>query len=648
MGSTDTDYEGPPFQKVGSVRPSQMTHTYGVGAVVELPHLSVVTRAHDTWKEKSRDQEVMRTVAEPRLLAAVRHELGPSVQTLRVPPRRAESPGTNPRKDPANWVGIWGWTFPRWLRCNRCNLLAHVDTRVFDWELDAFRPHDAGYFHKGCGGYTIRATPVRVAAACRAGHLDDFPWKEWAHRKVGYQCPAGRPNLELIDKGYAERATDMEVSCTTCGANASVELAFRNRDLMPTCRGFFAHTSQWDPRGCDETASAIMVGASNLWFPVRRTVLSIPGPLDDAEQFVGEHWERLSKAESFDQLDQMADADSFAAYPPLVDTGVDLTDIWKVLEQRRAEQVTEDDEDEETEAPDLLLPEWEMFTTRDDIDNPTFRMRNAGVPDTVFHAAKFRETRRLTRLREVVGLIGFTRIDALDSEEATGAVQRAPLTRLKNTKHGWKERPQWIPVSESLGEGVLILLNEDSVAGWERDAEASERMEGLRRAHRSWRHQRNLNPDTHMPSARFVLLHTLAHLLIHELALDAGYNTASIRERIYARTSEVPGGPMAGVLLYTSAPDAEGTLGGLVALGHDDRLGPLIDDALRHGQVCSTDPFCAEHHATAEEAAMHGAACLSCQFLPETSCGSANRYLDRTMVVPTLAEPDLAFFSWTD
>ena len=30
---------------------------------------------------------------------------------------------------------------------------------------------------------------------------------------------------------------------------------------------------------------------------------------------------------------------------------------------------------------------------------------------------------------------------------------------------------------------------------------------------------------------------------------------------------------MAGVLIYTAAPDSEGTLGGLCALGRPDRLG---------------------------------------------------------------------------
>src|SRR5437868_9698842 len=91
---------------------------------------------------------------------------------------------------------------------------------------------------------------------------------------------------------------------------------------------------------------------------------------------------------------------------------------------------------------------------------------------------------------------------------------------------------------------------------------------------------------------RYVLLHTFAHAAIRELALECGYSAAGIAERIYARGGERP---MAGVLLYTAAPDSEGTLGGLVSLGRRDRLGPLIGQALDAARLCSSDPLCAEH-----------------------------------------------------
>ena len=53
------------------------------------------------------------------------------------------------------------------------------------------------------------------------------------------------------------------------------------------------------------------------------------------------------------------------------------------------------------------------------------------------------------------------------------------------------------------------------------------------------------------------------------LALECGYGAASLRERIYARDDDGTGEPMAGVLIYTAAPDSEGTLGGLVRMVGD-------------------------------------------------------------------------------
>jgi hypothetical protein len=144
--------------------------------------------------------------------------------------------------------------------------------------------------------------------------------------------------------------------------------------------------------------------------------------------------------------------------------------------------------------------------------------------------------------------------------------------------------------------------------------------------------------------ARYVLLHSFAHALLRELALECGYTASSIRERLYATGED--GDDMAGVLLYTAAPDSEGTLGGLVSLGEQEHLGPLLRQALERAQLCSSDPLCAEHDPRTDSS-VHLAACHACQFASETSCEHGNRFLDRTTLVPTLARDDLAYFPAT-
>jgi hypothetical protein len=94
---------------------------------------------------------------------------------------------------------------------------------------------------------------------------------------------------------------------------------------------------------------------------------------------------------------------------------------------------------------------------------------------------------------------------------------------------------------------------------------------------------------------------------------------------------------MAGILIYTAAPDSEGTLGGLVDLGNPAFLGRHLQQALESMRVCASDPLCSEHAPSSDGRGIHGACCHACLFAPETSCERGNRYLDRSVLVGTFA-----------
>ena len=123
-------------------------------------------------------------------------------------------------------------------------------------------------------------------------------------------------------------------------------------------------------------------------------------------------------------------------------------------------------------------------------------------------------------------------------------------------------------------------------------------------------------------------MHTLSHLLIRTIALECGYSSASLSERIYS----APG--RAGILIYTAVPDAEGTLGGLVSLAEQEPLTRIMRRALRDARRCSSDPLCAERLPKYPADFLHGAACHACLFVSETTCERGNRFLDRRFVVP--------------
>lgn len=146
----------------------------------------------------------------------------------------------------------------------------------------------------------------------------------------------------------------------------------------------------------------------------------------------------------------------------------------------------------------------------------------------------------------------------------------------------------------------------------------------------------------------YILLHSFSHALMRQLVLECGYTAASIRERLYWSQPGHDTEPMAGVLLYTAAPDSEGTLGGLVSLGRPKVMGRHIAQALEMMRLCASDPLCAEHAPPPDGATLHGASCHACLFGPETSCERSNKYLDRSVLVVTLEKSDLSFFPEKD
>jgi len=186
---------------------------------------------------------------------------------------------------------------------------------------------------------------------------------------------------------------------------------------------------------------------------------------------------------------------------------------------------------------------------------------------------------------------------------------------------------------------VFLELREEAVAAWVDRIGDHSRIETLRAAYWRWAANRDQQVNPNFPIARYLLIHTLSHLLIRQVSLECGYSSASIRERIYVGS---PKEPAAGVLLSTAASDSEGTLGGLVALGEARHLRRLLDLAFDEAAFCSSDPLCAEHEPTGMSDSLHAAACHACLFASETSCEANNRWLDRSVLVD-LTGDGLAF-----
>ena len=600
---------------VGEIRPSQLLWTYGPGALIDLPNISVVTQGIEKWNVDHGDQ-----VQEARLLSAVRKVLGPQVQSLNMPPI-PDTPPTDPFSATAK-IGVPVKPFPRWLRCVKCGLLSPFDSGLFELRENAYKPEATRFVHPKCkGGRDADAVPARFLLACRAGHLDDFPWHWFVHGGPS-SC---KGTLRFYESGASLQTENLWVKCDECGAaknmaQASGDIGSQN---LPACRGRHPHLDLFDANKCDEAPRTINLGATNGWFAVSLSVLAIPQTGDPVEQIVVDGWKFFEKCMSKQHLEPIFDTLKLGGMLPGLER-FGLDQVWSAIEKYRSGDDAQDQDD-------LKAPEWEVLSSDNPPkDYPHFMSEKVGVPSGFSDLID--RVLRLERLREVNALLGFTRVEAPDEGTGEQAAPRAPLCQ---------NAPDWVPASEVHGEGIFLKFRSDALEKWAKKDSVKELDRKLQLGHRGWRLKRNLDPDQGYPGVRYLMLHTLAHLLIRELALECGYNAASIRERVYADVED--GRDQAGFLIYTAAADSDGTLGGLVDLGKPANLGPIINQALRRARVCASDPLCSEHDPGKDQS-LHGAACHACSFVAETSCECGNRFLDRSLVVPTLETPDAAFF----
>lgn len=610
----------PRMHRVGALRPNQLLHTYGVGAVADLPNLSVIMMGLDHW-----DLQRAAEVTEDRLLAAVKARLGNQVRTLRQPPHLPETSDVF-----ADWArtGVPVGLFPNWLRCSdtRCNRLARADAGFFELLGHAFQPDKVRYVHscRGNGANRPTAVPARFVLACDSGHLDDFPWQYFVHR--GFEPDSGH-SLRLTESGSTGEAASIFVNCE-CGASRPMSegLGKAAAGNLPLCRGRHPHLGRYEP--CDNSTRTLALGATNSWFSMQLRAFSLPLAGSALDQLVAEFWGQLELLAGLPAEVAKGLMRTQTCWAELEPFGAD--DAWDAI-QRHAQALSSGGQDASSgDELDLLRPEWEAFSAGGNVELPDFTTRREPCPRGT--ASWLEQVVLVTRLREVAALYGFTRIDAPEWDDVSSAdPRRAQLS---------DQEPSWVPCAEMRGEGIFLQFSEKRVAEWEQAVSVRQHERQLLvPAHEMWREHRRLDAG-HWPGLRYVLLHTFAHVLIRELALESGYSASGIGERIYARTGEKP---MAGVLLYTAAPDSEGTLGGLVSLGDKDSLGALVERALEAARLCSSDPLCAEHDPRVH-GRLYGAACHACLFAAETSCERGNQYLDRTLLVDTLSVSGCGFF----
>jgi hypothetical protein len=561
----------------GSVRRSQLITTYGVGSIVALEDESVMVAGLDDWITS--DQ-----VLEPRL-----HMAG---NQLRLPPGGDGADFFSNREKHIPAV-----RFPRWYYCS------NPDCRRLDtWGRLAA---DKKSLCKFCGSKVI---PSRFIAACEKGHIEDFPYWSWVHQSKKGDSKPGDHELYLRFEGGSGSLASITVECRTCDLTETLEGGLQKQGLLgvKSCGG----ERPWLRRdagteSCEKPLRGAQRGASNIWFPIVRSALSIPPWSDGLQQFVQRHWKSLSMDASRNTLEDLA--------KHLVNQdGVDYSpdEVLAAVDDRNGEERAEKTDEQ------IRSEEYRAICQGREGDSESeFVADTLDPPDEL---APFIDlVSRVSRLREVRALTGFFRLQPSDNPPCPMAIN-----------------DDWVPAIPIHGEGVFLRFARHALDDWDELQLVRTR---LKRLQGRWA-ESFFNPTRRALTSRFLLAHAFAHALIDQWSLEGGYPAASLRERIYTTDEGT------GILIYTAAADSAGSLGGVVAQAEPARLKITVPEAIKRYGWCSSDPVCSETVAQGVEG-LNLAACHSCALLPETSCEHRNTLLDRAMLVGLPEERGFGFFA---
>jgi hypothetical protein len=615
-------------------RLSQLISTFGPGAMIDLPTRSVVVGGLEEWEMTGGN---FATIPEPRVTARLeqllqsqgRLETGVHL-SLRTPPIAREGYGNIPR-------GIAAPVFPTWFVCDQVETPAAAPQTVRRRRLVRW-PHLDSKGHRRFvfdDGRKSDVTPIRFVCACENGHLQDIDWRWVVHGSTKCQEP-----MWLEETGTSADPADTNVVCG-CGKRLSLQDTFQ-LGRLGNCRGERPWLLDRDPAGCDQKLKLLTRTATNTYFPQVYTVISLPTEEDELTKLVDELSGELVSVQSVADLAMAKRFNSkvSASLGPFADA-----DIFERLQRLR-----EGARVDANRSPKLA--EFDAFASgRPEIghNGPTAKLYAQTLPRAAWDdrgaGIDLRAVKNLVavhRLREVSCLYGFTRFEAAPTtadgefEDIQLAVRGAPLSR----------GADWLPAIEQFGEGIFVHFDDAAIGRWLQERATVQRQNRLLTGYGHWK-RRFAGGAPPYPGTAYVLLHSLSHALMAEIALDCGYPSSSLRERVYALSESR--GPSAeanrcGVLIYTATAGAQGTLGGLVA--SSARFARILRNALERVAICSNDPVCADHEPDGRsgDRATHGAACHGCLLIAETSCEMRNLFLDRSLLVPTMADQSTAFF----
>lgn len=621
-----------------SVRASQAVLQYGVGAMVDFRDRTLMTAAPEYWGgsvSRIRDERLEKIL-------------------------HVDYFGKPGDKDDVKFAeGISYVRFPEWYFCPSCRRFKPIGEWVTEYRAKSPKkaeedPHMIQTMK--CPKCFQELVVARIITACQEGHIDDFPWVKWVHCQNfgGPKEICSRPELTITTSSSASEGLEgLTLKCLNCGAAASLRGAFdpgkfeeldKKTDFRYNFRCAGKHPWKHKTESCKSTEypKVLQRGSSSVYFPVTESSLVIPpyssivtNKIDESAayaEYKAVIASYLSTPGITAETIELLHNSQTQVYAQRIaqETAISFDKVVGVLKRKNA---APDDGEYSTASVKYRAEEYEAITGETVIEAEDYgEFYREGVDISAYNLPFLKSISLIHKVREVQALVGFTRLKPVDSTDAPGSQAVIVPVKEPDTK--------WYPAYDVRGEGIFIEFDSSSINNWRSENQfLAERVailnDNYKKSFIGENHPREI-------TGKFLLLHTISHLLIKQLSFECGYGIASLKERIYC-SEAADGKEMAGILIYTACGDSEGTLGGLVRQGRSDTFPSIFNKAIENARTCSNDPVCSLSQGQGRDS-LNLAACYSCTLIPETSCEEFNCFLDRGVVVGTFDNPNLGFF----
>lgn len=601
----------------------------GVGSIIESPEGAVIVEEFDRWTffqalmdDPSKIDNYK--LIDNRLLKRLQHEKGfPNLKEfISIPVNSAHHKIKN---KPAELDLVIGAKyFPKWFYCNACDRFHSLSEWWNKWKLTMERYHidaiksnfipplcyhcfdEAKKKNKTKVRYELEQ--VRFIMTSSSGEISDIPWERWNRAEIVTKeedSEAGQVVLDFEnlccdnqDLRYLKSTkfsdlTGIQIKCNNCGTKNNISGLFGLR------------LKEFNK---DKYKKPVIRTSNSVYYPIIINSIYLPTKRD------------------IDLEDQQA-------INEWVEDKEDIDFMFKALRKKYEKEKIEAFINNEIYGSYEPENEYRLREYNFIIDNEQPNDDNLLLEPQSTENIEIFGIDRLTaikRLKVTNVQTGYTRQEPLDKDLFLSGenLEDAPV-EVKFTS-SYANATKYLPAVENFGEGIFLSLSQDKIIHWLK--EAFENSEFVQRIDNLW--DNNLNREFGMKIfvdrshlAKFILVHTLSHLIMKELEFLCGYATTSLNERLFIDNEN-----MQGILIYTVA-GAEGSYGGLVSQANNNDFYRILKSAFNRASDCSSDPICFNTDEGQGVGGLNLAACYSCALLPENACEEFNSFLDRAVLI---------------